>query len=278
MSSVGKLRNTFLDASGRITTAVFSHRGSPAQAHWIEEEILVADPDMIAVGGGGTGTDFPQGNLLTASHPNNDLSGWVVSSKDHEVSDPVELQTFVIGLKIKGMSRRDLLNGVSITEADSGIAPHPEAETGIRSDEFVLVGGGFRVFWEKAGNLATASFPSTDFTWKARSKDQDIPDPANLHVWAIGLRRNLPLGGTVIVDIERADSSQAPHPVATARLAPGFALTGGGAEVHWHFGNLLWKLEPSTSSDPTFSAASKDHMHPDPSTLTAYALGIRIDV
>ena len=88
--------------------------------------------------------------------------------------------------------------------------------------------------------------------------------------------RNLPVG-TVIVDIERSDSAQAPHPAADATLAPGFALTGGGAEVHFNGdGSLLWKLEPSTSQNPTFSAASKDHVHPDPSTLTAFALGIRL--
>jgi hypothetical protein len=276
MSSVGTHRNTFRDASGRVTVAVFSHQGSPAQAHWTEEEILVGDPDMIAIGGGGTGTDFPQGNMLTASHPNNDLSGWVVSSKDHEISDPVNLQTFVIGMKIAGMSRQALLDSVFVSQGDSGVAPHPEAETGIPSGDFVLVGGGFRVDYHGAGNIGTASFPATEFSWKARSKDHDIPDPANLHVWAIGLRRHLPMG-TVISDIERADSGQDPHPAQTATVAPMFALTGGGAEVHFNGdGNLLWNLEPSTDQNPSFTAASKDHEHSDPSTLTTYALGIRL--
>jgi hypothetical protein len=274
MSSVGTQRNTFNDASGRVTVAVFSHQGSPAQAHWIEEEILVGDSDMIAIGGGGTATDFPQGNLLTSSHPNDDLSGWVVSSKEHEVPNPVELVTYVIGLKIAGMNRQDLLRSVFVSQADSGVAPQPEAETGVPSDGFVLVGGGFKVDWHGMGNLATASFPSTEFSWKTRSKDHDISDPANLRVFAIGLRRNLPVGKVIGV-IAKADSGQANHPAADATVAPGFALTGGGAEVHFNGdGNLLWKLEASTSLAPTFSAASKDHLHPDPSTLTAYALGI----
>ena len=116
---------TFKDASGRVTVTVFSHQGSPAQAHWNEEEILVGDPDMIAIGGGGTGSDIPAGNLLTSSHPNDDLSGWVVSSKDHEVSSPVELATFVIGMKIAGMSKQDLKNSVFISQADSGVASSP---------------------------------------------------------------------------------------------------------------------------------------------------------
>jgi hypothetical protein len=78
--------------------------GNTRRQHWIEDEILVGDDDMIAIGGGGRASDNP-GALLTASHPNDDLSGWVVSSKDHEVPDPHQLVTFVIGMKIDGMTR-----------------------------------------------------------------------------------------------------------------------------------------------------------------------------
>src|SRR5260221_6562258 len=131
MSSVGTHLNTFHDASGRVTVTVFSHRGSPAQAHWIDEEILIGEGDMIAIGGGGVGAEFPAGSLLTASHPNDDLTGWVVSAKDHEVSNPSELITYVIGMRIEGMSRQQLLDSVFVSRADSGLAPHPEAETGI---------------------------------------------------------------------------------------------------------------------------------------------------
>jgi hypothetical protein len=275
MSSVGTHQNTFHDASGRVTVSVFSHVGSPPQQHWIEEEILVGDGDMIAIGGGGTGSENP-GALLTASHPNDDLSGWVVSSKDHEVPNPHQLVTYVIGLKIAGMTRDQLRNAVFVSVADSGVAPHPEAETGVPDDSFVMIGGGFRVDWHGAGNLATASFPSTEFSWKARSKDHDISDPANLRVFAMCLRRNLPVG-QVRVSIQRSDSGQAPHPAAIANVAAGFALTGGGAEVHTNGpGNLLWNLEPSTSNNPTFAAASKDHVDPSPATITAYAIGIRL--
>lgn len=214
--------------------------------------------------------------MLTASHPNDDLTGWVVSSKDHEVVDSHQLVTYVIGLKIAGMTRDQLRQAVFVSVADSGVAPHPEAETGVPDDSFVMVGGGFRVDWHGAGNLATASFPSTEFSWKARSKDHEISDPANLRVFAMCLRRNLPVG-QISVSIQRSDSGQAPHPAAIANVAAGFALTGGGAEVHFQEpGNLLWKLEPSTNNNPTFAAASKDHVHPSPATITAYAIGIRL--
>ncbi|OUA56117.1 MULTISPECIES: hypothetical protein [Bacillus cereus group] len=275
-ASIGSSRMTYHDASGLITVTVFSHTGSPPQAHWINEEILVGDGDMIAIGGGGTATDNP-GALLTASYPNGELSGWVVSSKDHIVDSPHELTTYVIGLKIAGMSRQQLRDSIYISQADSGVGPHPEAETGVPSDDFLLIGGGFMVDWHGAGNLATASFPDTEFSWKARSKDHEISDPSNLRVFAIGIRRNLPVG-QVKVAITESTSGQSPHPAATATVAPGFALMGGGAEVHWHgAGNLLWNLQPSTSYDQSFSAASKDHVTSDPSTITAYAMGIRIE-
>jgi hypothetical protein len=232
---------------------------------------------MVAIGGGATAVEHPQGALLTASYPNDDLSGWAVSSKDHLYAQQHELTAYVIGLKIAGMTRAQLLRAVHVARADSGTAPHPEAEAGIPSSrDYALVGGGFRVDWHGAGNLATASFPSTDFSWKARSKDHTVSDPARIRSVAISLRRNLPVG-RLSSTIVRAQSSQVPHPAAVATLPPGYALTGGGAEVHYHgAGNLLWKLEPSVTWVPSFSAASKDHGTPDPATLTAYALGIKL--
>src|SRR4051812_26978152 len=92
MSSVGTQINTFHDASGMVTIAVFSHRGNPEREIWIDEEILVGHGDMIAIGGGAAASDgFANttspggpGALLTASFPNGDLSGWVVGSRDHQ--------------------------------------------------------------------------------------------------------------------------------------------------------------------------------------------------
>src|SRR5262245_1582833 len=118
MSSVGTHINTFHDASGLVTVSVFSHRGNPAQQHWTDEKILVGDSDMIAIGGGGTATNSPEGALLTASFPNGDQSGWVVSSKDHLKTNPHELITYVIGMKIAGMSKQQLLESIVVSQAD----------------------------------------------------------------------------------------------------------------------------------------------------------------
>jgi hypothetical protein len=275
MSTVGTRLHTFQDASGLVTVAVFSAGTDLKQEHWINEEILVGDGDMVAVGGGGTATDFPAGAFLTASFPNDDLSGWVVSSKDYEVPNPHHLMTYVIGMKIAGMSRQQLLDSIHVSRADSGEAPNPWAVAGIPSDEFVPISGGFRVDWHHIGNLATACFPETAGSWKALSSSHIVSDPSNLRVFAICLRRNLPVG-PVTVAVHRAFSGvTVSHPAAVAFVPPGFALTGGGAQVD-NLGNFLWMLQPAIFEDPTFSAASKDHLLPRPSTITAYALGIRI--
>jgi hypothetical protein len=266
--------NIFHDASGLVTVAVFRQRAGNQQQHFTDFAAEIP-PDMVVVGGGGLGDEDP-GNLLTASYPNDQLSAWLVSSKDHEVPDACFLEAYAIGLSIRGMTRDQLIGNVFVGTADSGTGAHPEATADV-PEGFVLISGGFRVDWHGAGNLGTASFPSSNFSWTARSKDHDIPSPANIRAFAICLREHLPVG-QVSVAITSQDSGAAPHPASIADVRPGFALTGGGAEVHWQgAGNLLWKLQPTTTtSRQDFAAASKDHIDPDPSTITAYALGIRI--
>ena len=144
-------------------------------------------------------------------------------------------------------------------------------------NEFRLVSGGFKVEWFGVGNLATASFPETSQSWMARSKDHIGVSPANLRVWAIGLRRQLPVG-RVVRFFEDEESSFAQHPSAVADLPDGFVLTGAGARVNWRgVGNLLWKLVPTTqTTNQEVTAASKDHVSASPATITTYAVGIRL--
>ena len=102
------------------------------------------------------------------------------------------------------------------------------------------------------------------------------PSSANLTSYCIALRQELGVG-TVSVAIEAQDSPVASHPRAIANLRDGYALTGGGADVHYgHAGSFLWMLEPTTETAlQDFGAGSKDHEVADPSSLTAYALALR---
>jgi Fibronectin type III domain len=267
--------NTFHDASGKVTVSVFSRQSSWPREIFSDFGVTV-DPDMVCVGGGAIGDDNP-GGLLTASYPNEDLSGWLLSSKDHAEVDVYRLTAFAIGLKIDGMTRQQLMNNVSVQFADSEFAEHPEAFVSVPSG-WVLIGGGFKVDWHGDGSIATASFPDGPTTWRARSKDHLTYAPAIIRVYAIGLSPRLLPVGDVIVDVENTTSSPAmPHPASTAILPQGFAITGGGAEVHYTgAGNLLWKLEPTQTDSQDFTAASKDQVDPDSATITSYVLGIRI--
>jgi hypothetical protein len=267
--------NTFHDASGKVTVGVFRSRSASEAQHQFDIGADVPS-DMVAIGGGGVAAEFPAGALLTASYPNGDLSAWLVSSKDHEVPNPHYLTAYAIGLQIEGMSREELLDAIYITTNESGLGQHPESSASLPS-EYSLVSGGFKVEWSGAGNLATASFPGTDRSWIARSKDHDIVSPANLRVYAIGLRKNLPVG-QVDVKIGRQESTVSQHPSCVADVVNGYALTGGGAEAHWHTsGSLLWRLEPATTTaNQEFAVSSKDHMVAEACTITAYALGIKI--
>jgi hypothetical protein len=132
MPDIGNRLNTFQDASGLVTVSVFEIRASNQQQHFINFGVNV-DPDMICIGGGGVAAEAPQGALLTASYPNDDLSGWLVSSKDHEVPNPHFLTAYAIGLKIDGMNRNQLLNDfVRVDAADSGTGAHPEAARAVQ--------------------------------------------------------------------------------------------------------------------------------------------------
>jgi hypothetical protein len=104
-----------------------------------------------------------------------------------------------------------------------------------------------------------------------------VSSPANIRAYAISLRENLPVG-QVRVAIDSDESGVSSHPSVVADMTDGFALTGGGADVHWRgAGNLLWRLEPTTTtSNQEFAASFKDHDISDPSSIAAYALGIQI--
>jgi hypothetical protein len=264
---------TSTDASGKITVSLFLETATVPQQHFNDFPIPV-DSDMVVISGGGRG-DETIGALLTASYPNNDLTAWLVSSKDHIDADPHYLVGFAIGMKIAGMSRDELQNTIGVFTQNSQVAPHPEA-TVVIPNNFILLSGGFHVFWEGAGNLATASFPSPNGgwgAWTARSKDHEQPDPSFLTTYALGIKQQLPVG-RINLNVQNTTSSVVPHPRSTAVLPNGFVLVGGGAEVHWTgAGNLLWDLEPNVEG---FTAASKDHDIPDPSSITTYALGIQL--
>lgn len=272
----------FHDASGLVTVGVYELKGGSPQSIWTEAKVRVPDPDMIVIGGGATGTNWPEGAYLTASYPDWDKKAWVVSSKDHINRNEHILTAYAIGLKIRGISAYDLANMVKISPSSNVYGQYPSAEIGVGSNDYALVGGGFRIDWQGWGNMATASYPNPQSgynSWVASSKDHLHVSPASITSYAIGLPRWLPqIGRSLQARTTTAASFESNKPGVDIDVEDGFALTGGGGLVERHngAGNLIWKMAPRIHPNPGFDVASKEHNQPDTATIRAYALGIRI--
>jgi hypothetical protein len=281
--SIGAPLHTYHDASGKITVTVFVVVGDPEQEIWKDQLATVGDPDMVAIGGGGAASDGHQntatpgtGSFLTASYPNENWTGWKVSARDHQIPQAYALNTYVIGMKIAGLSRQALVDNLLLATDSTGASGHPSKYVGLGSNSYVLAGGGFKVE-DGIPNLGTASFPSDETTWMAYSQDHMTPAAAQLWVYAIGIRNNLPGVGKVISKQNFSSDGPKNHPSCTANVEPGFALTGGGAQVDSTVnGNMLWELVPSTDPLPWFRGSSMDHIVAAPAKITTYAVGLRI--
>jgi hypothetical protein len=275
------------DDSGLVTTAVFRQQAAAPAAHFFDLPAEV-DGDMVVVGGGATAAELPNGALLTASHPNDDRSAWLASSKDHRVPNPHQLIVFAIGMRINSpfMPRSALLNSLRFKQMTSFSANHPSLAVDV-DPGFTMIGGGFRVNWPPGpGNLATGSFPGdADPTsiWSARSKDHIAPSPCTIDVWNVAIQNVLNIGDRPFqVDrrIDRLTSTDlVEHPSAELQFGGPHVLTGVGAKARVEEpGQLLWRLEPTAGggSQPGVTGASKDHQLVLRSIITVSALGIRL--
>lgn len=219
------------------------------------------------VGGGAFDHWGGAGNLLTASYPK-DQHTWFAAGKAHEVASPASLTAYALAISDPNNEW-----DVVIKSETSNPDPHPQAVATL-PEGYTMTGGGAFVNWHGAGNLLTASFPTSDASWEARSKDHDISDPAAITAFVIGIRHRTPKV-TVRHHIQNATSAVVPHPAVQVHLDASWTLTGGGALDQWNgAGNLLTASFPSANS--TWFAAGKDHVVSSPAAITAFAIGIRI--
>ncbi|MEU5427668.1 hypothetical protein AB0H73_18995 [Streptomyces olivoreticuli] len=267
------------DASGRVTVTVFKNVSSDYREIWDNQEVTVGDDAMVAIGGGATAVEYPAGALLTASYPNDSRTGWIVSAKDHAIAQSYQLTTYVIGLKIAGMTRDELKNYLVYNSDGRAYGSTPSASSHLNSDTDVLLGGGFRTYWNGWGQLATGSYPSGPVEWTAGSKDHLHASPGTIQTWAIGIKRNLPVGWIDTYPSYPVPSGVSNHPSASARVQPGYVMTGGGGQVQCGGpGCALWSLEPSidNSGYQSFTARAKDHAEAATGTTWAWTIGIRL--
>lgn len=259
------------DTSGKLTIAVFE-RYSTASAGQNTNFAVSVPGDFVVVGGGGEGKENPAGNLLTASYPDSGLTSWLVSTKNHIESDPVQVRAWAIGLKVAGLPPAQLRSYLTVSSATSAYVAHPDVTATLPAG-FVLVGGGIKVNWSGSGNLATASAPSGASAWRVRSKDHKESSPATAQAYAIGISSSIPGVGTIGNVINAGTSAVTAHPSYTVGMNTGYALSGCGAFVNWSgSGNLLWRIKPVNSG---CAVASKDHIDASPASISGYAIGLR---
>jgi hypothetical protein len=156
-------------------------------------------------------------------------------------------------------------------------ANHPSISVSVPSG-YAMVGGGAWVH-DYSGNGAwlVKSYPMDDgISWKAESKDHIIQDPHCLTVFAIGMRIDGvdPAYLRSMIIIRKATSTNISNfPEATVVLPDNYILVGGGATDNYNgYGNMLTASYPTSTS--SWHAEGKAYRRSDPSTITAYAIGI----
>jgi hypothetical protein len=168
---------------------------------------------------------------------------------------------------------------LSVFSHTSAPAHHPSTTMNVPTG-YQVIGGGAQVnYGTGAGNILTKSFPvlngsplpngGTPNGWEGDSKDADISDVSTITVWAVAIKNP-----NWTVCSNSATSAATSWPVMSVQLPAGCALTGGGASANWSgAGSYLTASYPDTIN--SWRGAAKDHIHPDPSTMTVYVLGIK---
>jgi len=243
--------------------------------------VSITAPRGTVVLGGGAYVDWtgpcatsanPSGNMITAMYPNNDGTTWTVSAKDHLEPSPASVVAYCIVARQKdgGPIPRDSYKIVSQT---SNVVAHPTQQVNL-PDGFSVVGGGARANYQGLGSMLFASNPTPGLDgWVGSAKDHLQSDPASITVWAIGLKKSM-LSDVHLTVSSKSSTSAATHHPRHALVIPDFHMTGGGARVNWNsVGSLLTASFPQDRQ--TWVAEGKDHIQPDSSTITAYAVGFQ---
>ncbi len=165
---------------------------------------------------------------------------------------------------------------VRVLSSNSAVANQPTGAV-ILPAGAKLLSGGAKANWTVSGSLLTQSQPSGPGpnAWAAGAKDHLVADPASLTVYAVALSDSR---DTWDVMVWQQTSAVAPNPVASIGVAAGYVMTGGGCVVNWKqdrgsAGNLLTASYPI--SNTAWECRSKDHGAANPSSITAYVIGIR---
>jgi hypothetical protein len=125
-------------------------------------------------------------SYMVTSRPNDDLTAWIGSSKDHYYVNPHYITVYAIGMKLNGVDPAYLKSKIHLHTQQGTMANHPYASANISSNE-LLIGGGAYDHWFNYGNMLVVSYPASRYTWYAEGKDHHWADPGIMTAYAIGI-------------------------------------------------------------------------------------------
>jgi len=162
---------------------------------------------------------------------------------------------------------------IGVFAQTSGVTNRPSATLAVPAGYKIVSGGALVNAGHGPGNMLIASYPASATTWFAQSKDVDgKPDPRSITAYAVAI---FDPDDLFDVQIAKATSNVASRPAVTATVAADYVLTGGGAMTTAGVtgaGNFLTASYPA--ADVQWRASSKDHVTANPSSITAYAIGL----
>ncbi|WP_282080175.1 hypothetical protein [Aquimarina algiphila] len=176
------------------------------------------------------------------------------------------------------------------TIVNSNLVSNPNLLTGntFVPDGYVCIGGSVRMSYNAsdAGSLLTMSAPMLGANafkgWQVQAKTHITPNAFAwfIRIGTIGIRLKDNNGNYIPADVLKQSlrifsntSSLSSRPSTSVSVPSGYTLISGGAKDNWTgFGNLLTDSYPSGNS---WIARGKDHINGSPSTVTAYAIGIK---
>jgi hypothetical protein len=285
---------------GGVTISIWTATDPPKNHHDLFQVDVGSDgdDDWVCIGGGGKvepgrvdGESF-----LVASFPSMDENmepdwkGWVVSSRDHITPHVAPLEVFALGIKFPKLSKENLKSNLRVFKNESASDPHPETSSFV-DNGFLLLGGGFHVLDQPpgGGNIGTGSFPDSNISWHARSKDHEIPSPSRIMSFAIGIRPTIrkfngTKVGTAITSFHSFENLESDS--SSVSPLPGMALCGmGGASHYGLHGTYLIGIVPELLpvENPTHQFVTVRRLriwgahgdHREYCSPTAYAMGVR---
>ncbi len=270
LSATLKNSGEYSDWSGKVSVKVFFAESGPA-SHNINATAHV-DPDYVLVGGGAFADYRGHGALLTESRPNDNLTDWIASSKDHAVADSHVLTVYAIGLKLKGISADQLRKYIKVSKRTSSSQGHPNTFATV-TNGYTLIGGGAKVNWRGYGNLLVHSYPNGS-SWYVKSKDHSVSSHATITAYAIGIKKNIPgFGKLDIATSSNRSYANKSVGVATTFIPSGWVVSCAGGRTTFNgSGRMLTMMKPNHNS---VTVRSKDHQHTDSGNIWSYAVRVR---